>query len=96
VEEAVLQNLNPVGFEEPLGHRFAVNAGGGDGSVVGEYVGDLLVENVILVELKAARHLDDVHAAQCLNYLKATGLCVCLLVNFGGSRVELKRIVNGF
>ncbi|MGH8701064.1 MAG: GxxExxY protein [Burkholderiales bacterium] len=43
--------------------------------------------------MKAAKSLDEVHSAQCMNYLKATGLKVCLLVNFGKPRVDLKRIV---
>src|SRR5262245_37394184 len=43
-----------------------------DGIVVGEYVVDLLVDGQVLVEIKAVRALDDVHSAQCLNYLKAT------------------------
>lgn len=60
---------------------------------VGDFVADLLVEECVLVELKSARTLDDVHSAQCLNYLKATGLKVCLLVNFGRPRAEVKRIV---
>ena len=42
---------------------------------------------------KLGLSLDDVHAAQCLNYLKATGLKVCLLVNFGKPRAEVRRIV---
>jgi GxxExxY protein len=58
--------------------------------------GDLLVGNAVRVELKSVRALDDVHAAQSLNYLKATGLRVCLLINFGGLRMELRRLVNGF
>jgi GxxExxY protein len=66
-----------------------------DGIIVGEYVVDMLVEREVLVELKAAKVLDDVHAAQCLNYLKATGLRLCLLMNFGRPRVEVKRIVLG-
>ena len=41
--------------------------------VAGEYVADLLVEGLVLVELKAIKELDDIHMAQCLNYLKATG-----------------------
>jgi len=63
--------------------------------IVGEYVADLLVSNEILVELKAVRALDEIHAAQCMNYLKATGLRVCLLFNFGKPRVEVRRIVLG-
>ena len=60
---------------------------------VGDFAADLLIEDCVIVELKSARMLDDVHAAQCLNYLKATGLKVCLLVNFGKPRAEIKRIV---
>jgi len=67
-----------------------------DGVVVGEYVSDLLVENEILVELKAVKALDNIHMAQCMNYLKATGLQVCLLINFGSPRIEVKRVLNGF
>jgi GxxExxY protein len=67
-----------------------------DGVVVGEYIADLLVENKVIVELKAVKNIDDVHIAQCLNYLKATGLHVCLLINFGKPKVEVKRIVNNF
>lgn len=66
------------------------------GFVAGEYVADLLVENVILVELKAVKGLDSVHIAQCMNYLKATGLQVCLLINFGSAKIEVKRIVNHY
>lgn len=67
-----------------------------DGAVVGDFAADLLVEDRVLVELKAAKALDDIHKAQCLNYLKATGLHVCLLINFGAPRVEMKRIVRDF
>src|SRR3972149_11296752 len=54
-----------------------------DGQVVGDYAADLLVEDCVLLELKALKELDDVHLTQCLNYLKATGLSLCLLLNFG-------------
>ena len=64
-----------------------------DGVIVGDYSADLLVERSVLVELKAVRTLDAVHSAQCLNYLKATGLQLCLLINFGNLRLEIKRLV---
>jgi len=63
-----------------------------DGIIVGDYVADLLVEDCILVELKAIQSLDGIHQAQCLNYLKATDLRLCLLINFGSPRVQIKRI----
>jgi GxxExxY protein len=62
--------------------------------IVGDYVADIIVEGKVLVELKACKALDDVHFAQCLNYLKATGLPLCLLINFGTPRVQIKRVAN--
>jgi GxxExxY protein len=67
-----------------------------DGQVVGEYTADLLVEECVLVELKAVEALAPAHTAQCLNYLKATGLQVCLLLNFGQPRLQVERVVNCF
>ena len=64
------------------------------GAVVGEYVADLIVEDRVLVELKHVKQLDPIHLAQCINYLKATGLRVCLLINFGKQTLEWKRVLN--
>jgi len=64
------------------------------GRQVGDYVADLLVEGSVIIEVKAVKACDDVHRAQCINYLRATGLRVCLLVNFAKSKVEMKRIVH--
>jgi len=64
------------------------------GEVVGDYYADLLVEDSVIVELKAIKALDDVHVAQALNYLKATGLKICLLLNFGKPQIEIRRVVN--
>jgi GxxExxY protein len=63
-----------------------------DGVVVGDYIADLLVEDCVVVELKAVKALDEIHQAQCLNYLKATGFHLCLLLNFGSRKVEVKRL----
>jgi len=63
------------------------------GISVGEYVADFLIENAVLVELKAVPALSDVHRAQCLNYLRATSLHLCLLINFGTPRLEIRRVV---
>lgn len=61
--------------------------------LVGSYFADLLVNNEIIVELKAVEALTKVHEAQLLNYLKATGKKLGLLINFGKDRVEHKRFV---
>ena len=61
---------------------FAGEAGGG-------------FEGLLLVELKTVKELGDVHRMQCINYLKATGLALCLLLDFGKPRLEIKRVVRG-
>ena len=60
---------------------------------VGNYVADMLVEEKVIVELKTVEKLDNNHEAQLLNYLKATGVHVGLLVNFKNSRADIKRMV---
>jgi GxxExxY protein len=64
-----------------------------DGIVVGEYFADLIVEDAILVELKAVESLAAIHSAQCINYLAATKIPLCLLINFG-RRVDIKRLAG--
>ena len=59
-------------------------------SIVGDYFADLVVEDVIIIEFKALDKLNDIHELQIKNYLKATGIEVGLLINFGKS-VEVKR-----
>jgi len=61
--------------------------------VVGEYDADLLVEDVVLVEVEIAAQYDKRDEAQLLNELKATGIKLGLLLSFGRSKVELKRLV---
>ena len=61
--------------------------------VVGEYFADLLVEDRVIVEIKAVANLLKEHQAHLLNYLKATGIEVGLLVNFTRNKAEIKRMV---
>ncbi len=63
------------------------------GKIVGDYVADLLVEDRVLIELKAVKALLPEHDAQILNYLRATHIKVGLLINFGQPRVQIKRFV---
>jgi GxxExxY protein len=63
------------------------------GELIGEYLADLVVEGKVLVELKCVDHFAPEHMAQCLNYLKASGLHLALLINFQKPKVEWKRIV---
>ena len=61
--------------------------------VVGEYIADILVEEKVILELKAVDRLEKIHEAQILNYLKATGVQIGLLINFTHPKAEIKRMV---
>lgn len=63
------------------------------GREVGLYQIDLLVNDTIIVEVKSTEQILSIHKAQLINYLKATGLQVGLVINFGNSKVEFERIV---
>ena len=63
-----------------------------EGQVVGDYVSDMVVDDKVILELKAVKELNDIHEVQLVNYLKATGIEVGLLINFGPS-VKIRRKV---
>ena len=89
-EHALLIELHAAGLaaqaQQPITVRYK-------GRVVGDFVADILVEGRVLLELKACRALAPEHEAQLLNYLRATGIKVGLLINFGQSRAQIKRFV---
>ena len=62
-------------------------------NVVGEYIADILVEEKVILELKTVERIEKIHEAQLLNYLRATGIQVGLLVNFRHPKAEIKRMV---
>jgi GxxExxY protein len=92
-ENALTHELRKTGLKAEQQHGITVYY---DGVAVGEYTADLLVEGVLLAELKAVKELDDIHLAQCLNYLRATELRLCLLMNFGKPKLEVRRIANNY
>lgn len=63
------------------------------GVLVGEYFVDILVEDQVLIEIKAVEQLHKIHEAQVLNYLKATGYKIGLLVNFSYPKATIKRFI---
>jgi GxxExxY protein len=85
--ELAASGLN-VEMQKPIKVQYA-------GEVVGEYFADILVENDIVVELKAVKAIENIHFAQCQNYLKATGKKLALLINFGEEKVKVRRVANG-
>jgi GxxExxY protein len=94
--ESVYQNalmiaLNEKGFnvqaQAPLVVQFR-------GQAVGQFYADILVEGTVIIEIKAVSALTGEHQSQVINYLKGTGKEVGLLVNFGRSKIEYKRLYN--
>jgi GxxExxY protein len=67
-----------------------------DDVIVGEQTADLIVEDQVIVELKVVGALSDVRVPQCRNYLRATGKPLCLQINFGRSKVEIRRVTPSF
>ena len=63
-----------------------------DDQVIGDFAADLVVENTVILELKSVKEIHPAHEAQLVNYLRATGMEVGLLINFG-HKVEIKRRV---
>ena len=89
-EAALMHELQKAGLRAESQVAFAVRY---DGVVVGEYRADLVVDDRIVVEVKAAKAIGPAHQAQLLNYLRASGLRIGLILNFGTPRLGIKRMV---
>ena len=86
---ALMIELNKAGLEAEREKKIRVNY---DGQVIGDFTADVLVEEKVIIELKSVQQIHPAHEAQLINYLKATGIEVGLLINFG-DRVDIKRKV---
>ena len=64
-----------------------------ENEIVGNYYADILVEDMIILELKTVEKITDIHRARALNYLKATGLKLAIILNFGTKSLEYERLV---
>jgi len=89
-QKALQVELQRAGLKAELEHRIQVRY---KEAIVGDYVADLFVENTVIVEIKVAKIYNRDDEPQLLNELKATGIKVGLLINFGRTRVEFKRMV---
>src|SRR4030095_6844659 len=88
-ENALANRLRKLGLDVKQQHP--LNVYDEDGTHIGEYYADLLIENQLIVELKAARTFADEHIAQILGYLKAGRIEHGLLINFGSYRFQIKK-----
>ncbi|MGD9874827.1 MAG: GxxExxY protein [Kiritimatiellia bacterium] len=91
-ENALVSRLKNAGFG--VKQQFPIIIRDEDGVVIGEYFADLVVNDNLLVELKAAKSLTKEHEAQVLHYLKATGIEHALLINFGSFKFEIQKFIQ--
>ena len=89
-ENALLMELKARGIKAAAQYPIKVRY---KDQIVGEYFADLLVEDKVIIELKTVDKIEKIHEAQLLNYLKATGIKVGLLVNFKSTKADIKRFV---
>ncbi len=89
-EAALLIELGQSGIEAKAQAEIAVTY---KGQIVGTYFADILVVSKVICEVKAVQALSSAHEAQLLHYLKATGIKLGLLLNFGADRLQFKRLV---
>ncbi len=90
-ENALASRLRKAGVD--VKQQYPLKVLDEDGTVIGEYFADLLIDDRIIVELKAARSIADEHVAQTLGYLKASRIEHGLLINFGSYRFQIRKFV---
>jgi len=90
-ERSLFHRLQKLGLEVKYQHPLGVYDE--DGTVLGEYFADLVIENCLIVELKAARAIADEHISQILGYLRASRIEHALLIDFGAGKFSIKKFV---
>jgi GxxExxY protein len=90
-ENALVHRLRKLGIN--VEQQFPLKVFDEDGTILGEYFADLFVENCLIIELKACQNLADEHTAQILGYLRSSKIKNGLLINFGASKLQIKKYV---
>ena len=90
-ENALVHRLGKMGLD--VKQQFPITVFDEDGAALGDFIADLLVEDILVIELKAAKALADEHIAQLLGYLKSSRLEHGLLINFGSYKFQIKKFI---
>ena len=90
-ENALVHRLTKQGIK--LEQQYPLKVLDEDGTLLGDYVADLLVEQSLIVEIKACQTLANEHTAQILDYLRASRMRHGLLINFGAYSLQIKKLV---
>ena len=92
-ENALAHRIQKAGWDAR--QRYPIRVYDEDGTLVGDYFADILVENILILELKAVKRLVSEHEAQILGYLKSSRVQHGLLINFGSYRFEIRKYKMG-
>ncbi len=90
-ENALRNRLRKLG--QKVDQQIAINVHDEDGSLLGEFFADLVVNDDLIIELKACRALHDDHTAQVLGYLRASRREHAMLINFGAPKIEVRKFI---
>ncbi|HIC39418.1 MAG TPA: GxxExxY protein [Candidatus Marinimicrobia bacterium] len=90
-ENALVSRLTKMGLK--VEHQYPLKVKDQDGTVIGEYIADLFIEDILIIKIKACKTIADEHIAQILRYLRASNIEHDLLINFGSSKFQNKKYI---
>ena len=90
-ENALVSRLTKMGLK--VEHQYPLQVKDQDGTVIGEYIADLFIEDILIIKIKACKTIADEHIAQILGYLRASNIEHDLLINFGSSKFQIKKCI---
>ncbi len=90
-ENGLAHRLKKIGYK--VQQQFPLQVHDEDGTLLGDYFADLLINDFFIIELKACKTLINDHTAQILGYLRASGMEHGLLINFGSSKLQIKKYI---
>lgn len=90
-ENALFHRLKKIGYQ--VEQQFPLKVYDEDGTILGEYKTDLLIEGCLIVEIKACETIIDAHTAQLLGYLRSSKIQHGLLINFGAPKLQIKKYI---
>lgn len=90
-ENALVSRLTKIGLK--VKQQFPLQVKDEDGTVIGDYIADLFIEDILIIEIKACKSIADEHIAQILGYLRASNIEHGLLINFGSSKFQIKKYI---
>ena len=90
-ENALVSRLTKMGLK--VEHQYPLQVKDQDGTVIGEYIADLFIEDILIIKIKACKTIADEHIAQILGYLRASNIEHDLLINFGSFKFQNKKYI---